>query len=120
MQEQFLPELLERCDAIGTTAVNGVDLSSWCTALGSWDGLYNQDSVGAHIFRVFMANYLGDVSTDLTTSFSPADPVATPADPSQENAGTANDIMLLALADGVSALQSQSILPTDALGDLQY
>jgi len=118
--EQFLPELRERCDAIGSTAINGVDLSSWCSALGSWDGLYNRDSVGAHIFRVFMANYLGDMSTDLTTPFSPSDPVATPADPSQENAGTASDTMLLALADGVSVLQSQSILPTDALGDLQY
>jgi acyl-homoserine-lactone acylase len=118
--EQFLPELLNRCDGVGSTAVNGVDLSSWCTALGSWDGLYNRDSAGAHIFRVFMANYLDDMNTDLTTPFNPADPVATPADPSQANAGTASDAMLLALADGVSVLQSQSILPTDALGDLQY
>ncbi len=118
--EQFLPELLQRCDAIGVTAVNGVDLSSWCQSLGNWDGLYNRDSVGAHIFRVFMANYLDDLDADLTTPFSPADPVGTPADPSEENAGTASDTMLLALADGVSALQSQGILPTDALGDLQY
>ncbi|AXS84937.1 penicillin acylase family protein [Marinobacter sp. Arc7-DN-1] len=118
--EQFLAELLERCDAIGSTAVNGVDLSSWCQSLDNWDGLYNKGSVGAHIFRVFMANYLDDVDTDLTTSFSPADPVGTPADPSEENAGTTSDTMLLALADGVSALQSQGISPTDALGDLQY
>jgi acyl-homoserine-lactone acylase len=118
--EQFLPELLQRCDAIGNTAVNGVDLSSWCQSLSNWDGLYNRDSVGAHIFRVFMANYLDDVDTDLTTPFSPADPVGTPADPSQENVGTVTDTMLLALADGVSALQSRSITPTDALGDLQY
>jgi len=118
--EQFLPELLQRCDAIGSTAVNGVDLSSWCQSLSTWDGLYNRDSVGAHIFRVFMANYRNDLDSDLTTPFSPADPVGTPADPSDENAGTASDTMLLALADGVSALQSQGILPTDALGDLQY
>ncbi|MBW4936073.1 penicillin acylase family protein [Marinobacter sp. F4206] len=118
--EQLLPELLQRCDDIGSTTVNGVDLSSWCESLGSWDGLYNKDSVGAHIFRVFMANYRGDLGTDLTTPFNPDDPVGTPADPSQENAGTANDKMLLALADGVVALQSQSILPTDALGSLQY
>ena len=118
--EQFLPELLQRCDAIGSTAVNGVDLSSWCQSLSNWDGLYNRDSVGAHIFRVFMANYIEDLESDLTTPFSPADPVGTPADPSEENAGTATDTMLLALADGVTALQSQGILPTDALGDLQY
>ncbi|MDK9559034.1 penicillin acylase family protein [Marinobacter sp. M216] len=118
--EQFLPELQQRCDAIGSNAVNGVDLSSWCSALNSWDGLYNRDSVGAHIFRVFMANYRDDLSTDLTTPFSPADPVGTPADPTQDNAGTASDTMLLALADGVSALQAEGILPTDALGDIQY
>ncbi len=118
--EQFLPELLERCDVIGSDPVNGVDLSSWCGSLGSWDGLYNRDSVGAHIFRVFMANYLNDLDDDLTTPFSPADPVATPANPSQVDAGTANDTMLLALANGVSDLQSQGILPTDALGTLQY
>ena len=118
--EQFLPELLQRCTAIGSTAVNGIDLSSWCQSLNNWDGLYNRNSVGAHIFRVFMANYLEDVDTDLTTPFSPADPVGTPADPSEENAGTAADTMLLALADGVAALQSQGIQPTEALGDLQY
>jgi len=118
--EQFLPELLERCTAIADAPVNGVDLAPWCEALGSWDGLYNRDSVGAHIFRVFMANYLDDMDSDLTTPFNPASPVATPADPSTESAGTADDTMLLALAAGVSALQSQNILPTEALGDLQF
>lgn len=118
--EEFLPELLQRCETIGSTTVNNIDLSSWCQSLGNWDGLYDRDSVGAHIFRVFMANYRDELESDLTTPFSPADPVRTPADPSEENAGTASDAMLLALSDGVAALQSQGILPTDALGDLQY
>ncbi|GGC75766.1 penicillin acylase family protein [Marinobacter halophilus] len=118
--EQFLPELLERCEAIADTPVNSVDLAPWCTALSSWDGLYNMDSMGAHIFRVFMANYLHDLATDLTTPFNPADPVGTPADPSPVNAGTPDDTMLRALADGVSALQSQGISPTATLGDLQF
>lgn len=118
--EQFLPELLQRCNAIGATTVNGVDLTTWCQALSTWDGLYNRDSVGAHIFRVFMANYIDDLDSDLTTAFRPDDPVGTPADPSEENAGTASDTMLVALADGVSSLLSQGIAPTDALGDLQY
>ncbi|WP_303284824.1 penicillin acylase family protein [Marinobacter sp. SS8-8] len=118
--EQFLPELLQRCTVIGSTPVNSIDLSTWCQTLSNWDGLYNRDSVGAHIFRVFMANYRNDLDSDLTTPFSPADPVGTPADPSEENAGTETDTMLLALANGVSALQSQGIQPTDALGALQY
>jgi len=117
--EQLLPELLERCDDIGSTLVDGRDLVTWCQALDSWDGLYNLDSVGAHIFRVFMANYLGDIDADLTKPFSPADPVGTPALPSQQGAGTPSDTMLLALSAGVGALQSQGILPTAALGTLQ-
>lgn len=118
--EQFLPELRQRCEAIGSTSVNGVDLSPWCQALQGWDGLYNSDSVGAHIFRVFMANYINVLDTDLTTPFNPADPVGTPADPARENAGTASDTMLQSLASGVLALQSQGIAPDEPLGDLQY
>ncbi|MBL1272904.1 MAG: penicillin acylase family protein [Oceanospirillales bacterium] len=118
--EQFLPELKDRCNTIGSTPVDGRDLSSWCQSLDSWDGLYNLDSKGAHIFRVFMANYLGDVDSDLTKPFSPADPVGTPALPSEENAGTPMDNMLLALSAGVGALQSQGIQPADELGTLQY
>lgn len=118
--EQFLPELLERCDDIGSTAVDGRDLSSWCGALSSWDGLYNLDSQGAHIFRVFMANYLDSMAADLTKPFSPADPVGTPAFPDAQNAGTPSDTMLLALSAGVGALESQGIQPTAALGTLQY
>ncbi len=118
--EQFLPELLNRCAMIGFTTVNGIDLSPWCQALDGWDGLYNRDSVGAHIFRVFMAHYINRLDTDLTTAFSADDPVGTPADPSEEGAGTPSDTMLQALASGVSALQSQGIAPNEPLGDLQY
>ncbi|ERP91591.1 peptidase S45 [Marinobacter sp. ES-1] len=118
--EQFLPELRDRCAAIGATPVNEVDLTSWCQALANWDGLYDKDSVGAHIFRVFMANYIDDMDSDLATSFNPTDPVYTPADPSEENAGTASDPMLIALAAGASSLDSQGIAPTAVLGDLQY
>ncbi|MFP3979112.1 penicillin acylase family protein [Marinobacter sp. KMM 10035] len=118
--EQLLPELQQRCSDIGADPVDGRDLSAWCQALGSWDGLYELNSKGAHIFRVFMANYLGNMDVDLTKPFSPADPVGTPALPSQNNAGTATDTMLLALSAGVGALESQGILPTAELGTLQY
>lgn len=118
--EQFLPELQQRCSDNGSDPVDGRDLSSWCQALGSWDGLYERDSKGAHIFRVFMANYLGDMGADLTKPFNPADPVGTPAVPNPDDAGTPTDTMLLALSAGVEALESQGIGPTDELGTLQY
>src|SRR5690554_3475911 len=118
--EQLLPELRNRCNTIGTTPVDGRDLTPWCQALDNWDGLYNLESKGAHIFRVFMANYLSDMDSDLTKPFSPADPVGTPALPNTQNAGTPADTMLQALSAGVGALQSQGIQPTDELGTLQY
>ncbi|MBU2874600.1 penicillin acylase family protein [Marinobacter salexigens] len=118
--EQLLPELRNRCNNVGNTPVDGRDLTTWCQTLDSWDGLYNLDSKGAHIFRVFMANYLSEIDSDLTKPFSPADPVGTPALPNTENAGTPEDTMLQALSAGVAALESQGIQPADELGDLQY
>lgn len=118
--EEFLPELRERCTLIGSTLVDGVDLSTWCAELQTWDSLYNIDSVGAHIFRVFIANYRNQFDTDLTVDFDPRDPVGTPTAPSTENKGTSNDVMLQALAAGVSSLDAQDIAPNSQLGDLQY
>lgn len=118
--EEFLPELRERCTLIGSTLVDGVDLSTWCAELQTWDSLYNTDSVGAHIFRVFIANYRNQFDTDLTIAFDPRDPVGTPTAPSTENKGTSTDVMLQALAAGVSSLDAQGIAPNSKLGDLQY
>lgn len=118
--EDFLPELRERCDLIGNTPVDLVDLSSWCAELQTWDSLYNLDSVGAHIFRVFIANYREQFGTDLTVEFDPTDPVRTPTGPSDNDRGGENDLMLQALAAGVSELISRGIAPDSRLGDLQY
>lgn len=118
--EAFLPELRERCTMIGATPVNGVDLTPWCGPLQTWDGLYDLDSVGAHIFRVFIGNYRNQFDTDLTVAFDPANPVYTPAGPSAAGKGTANDAMLQALATGVKALEAQGIAPDAQLGEVQY
>lgn len=119
--EEFLPELRERCSLVGSDLVDGVDLSSWCAELQTWDSLYNTDSVGAHIFRVFIANYRGQFSSDLTVEFDPRDPVGTPTSPSAgATRGTPDDVMLQALAAGVSSLDAQGIAPDTELGELQY
>jgi len=118
--EEFLPELRERCNLIGGTLVDDVDLTAWCAQLQTWDSLYNVDSVGAHIFRMFIANYRNQFDSDLTVEFDPEDPVSTPSVPSEIGKGTANDVMLKALAAGVTALQDQGIVPEAELGSLQY
>lgn len=123
--DEFLGELRSRCTDIGATPVTlseggARSVSTACGVLQSWDGVYNTDSVGAHVFRVFIANYRGDFGTDLTVPFDAADPVATPSSPSPTNAGTADDTMLIALADGLEALDSVNIAYDSALGDVQY
>ena len=123
--DQFLPELRERCGLIGTTPVNlpgggqrAVDAG--CAVLDSWDGLYNTDSVGAHVFRVFIAHYRMHFDSDLTVGFDPMKPVTTPGVPSSDNKGTASDVMLQSLAEGLNALDSVNISYSATLGDVQY
>jgi len=127
--EQFLPELRDRCD----TRVNGdgqVNLpdggtrsvEDGCNVLSSWDGYYDTDSVGAHVFRVLMANYLNVIETDpdeLTTDFDPEKPVKTPRGPNPTNAGTADDPMLQSLAQGLNALELAGVSKNAQLGDVQ-
>ena len=123
--DQFLDELRNRCTSIGATPVNlpggaSRTVDQACGVLQTWDGLYNVDSVGAHVYRVFIANYRDSFSADLTVAFDPADPVATPSTPSTVNAGTADDPMLQALAAGVNALDQVSIAYNAPLGTVQY
>ena len=123
--DQFLPELRDRCTAIGSTPVNLPEggsrtVDQACSVLQSWDGLYNVDSVGAHVYRVFIANYRQSFGSDLTVAFDPEDPVGTPSTPSAANAGTANDVMLQALAVGLNALDQVNIAYDVPLGTVQY
>ena len=122
--DQFLVELRERCTAIGTAAVNvpggGTrQVNTACDVLQTWDGLYNTDSVGAHVFRVFIANYRSNFD-DLTVAFDPAEPVATPSAPPAPPADLADDPMLQALALGLNSLDSVGIDYDVALGTVQY
>ena len=108
--EEFLAELRARCDAIGSNPVNlptggtrTVDAA--CNVLkNNWNGVYDLDSVGAHVFRVFIADYRNKFASHLTTPFNPADPVGTPGDPAAADpANLASDPMLQSLAAGLAA-----------------
>jgi acyl-homoserine-lactone acylase len=123
--EEFLGELRARCTAIGDGQVNlsagGTrSVASACAVLANWDGVYEQDSVGAHVFRVFIVDYRSKFGSHLTAPFDPADPIATPGVPAPADAGDlANDPMLVSLADGLERLDLAAI-PYDApLGTIQ-
>ncbi|BES70911.1 acylase [Marinobacter nanhaiticus D15-8W] len=133
--EQYLGELLNRCEAIAGNPVNVPDeilptnpdldggprtVSDGCAALASWNGTYDLNSVGAHVFRAFNDVYLRSFPDDLQTPFNPANPVYTPADPSNDQAGTPDDPMLQSLAAGLIVLDAAGIDPAAALGDVQY
>ncbi|MBW7472484.1 penicillin acylase family protein [Marinobacter sp. F4218] len=123
--DEFLAELRTRCTAIGATAVNlpsggSRTVDEACGVLQSWDGLYNVDSVGAHVFRVFIANYRDSFASDLTVAFDPTEPVNTPSTPSSTGEGGPDDVMLQALAVGLETLDSVNIAYDVALGSVQY
>ncbi|HTN33856.1 MAG TPA: penicillin acylase family protein, partial [Marinobacter sp.] len=134
--EEFLPELRDRCSAIGSTAVNvpqsllpaspmvaspgTQSLTQACDVLANWNGTYDLTSSGASLFRTFVDIYRHGFPDDLTTAFDPADPVNTPAGPSTANAGTADDPMLQSLAAAVVLLDDAGIDLDSQLGDVQY
>ena len=134
--EQFLPELRDRCTDIGATPVDvpqvllptspsvaspgTQDVTAGCRALADWNGTYDLTSTGAHLFRTFIDIYNRSFPNDLTTSFDPADPVNTPADPSTDSRATANDPMLQSLAAAVVLLDDAGIALDSQLGDVQY
>jgi acyl-homoserine-lactone acylase len=123
--EEFQAELVARCDAIGAGPVALADgttrtVDSACAVLRNWDGVYEQDSVGAHVFRVFIADYRSKFGSTLTVPFDPADPVFTPSTPQPlDPANLATDPLLVSLAAGLERLDAAAI-PYDArLGDVQ-
>ena len=125
--EEFLGELRQRCSKIGNGLVNLAgggqrSVASGCAALalGSWNGRFDLDSVGAHVFRVFMADYSSKLATDLTVPFNAADPVGTPSTPRPEvDDNLANDPMLTSLAAGLQRLDSASVAYNATLGTVQ-
>lgn len=124
--EEFLGELRDRCTAAGATEINlpaggSRSVASACAVLADWDGVYDLDSVGAHVFRVFIVDYRSKFGTHLTAPFDPADPVGTPGVPAALDAGDiANDPMLVSLAAGLERLDLGGIDYDARLGDVQY
>ena len=131
--EQFLPELNNRCsvatsvnvpqgllpDEPAITSPGTQDVTAACTALAGWNGTYDLESTGAHLFRTFVDIYRTSFPDDLTTAFNSSDPVNTPADPSVVADGD-DDPMLQSLGAAVVVLDAAGIALDSKLGDVQY
>jgi acyl-homoserine-lactone acylase len=123
--EEFLDELRARCALVGAGEVNlpgggSRSVDEACGVLAEWDGVYELDSVGAHVFRVFIADYRSKFGTHLTVPFNPADPVGTPGVPAPADpANLADDPMLVSLAAGLERLDLGGIAYDAMLGAVQ-
>jgi acyl-homoserine-lactone acylase len=124
--EEFLPELRSRCDLIGSGLVNLAGgatrkVDTGCAVLKTWNGVYDTDSVGAHVFRVFIVDYRSKFATDLTRPFDPSNPMTTPSTPKPvDPAKLADDPMLTSLAAGLQRLDQGGIAYNARLGTVQY
>ncbi|MES1928745.1 acyl-homoserine lactone acylase PvdQ precursor [Salinisphaera dokdonensis CL-ES53] len=122
--ETLLDELLARCDTADTTPIATDDSSSrsvaeGCTALANWDGVYDVDSRGAHVFRVFIGDYDPAFPSEFSMAFDPANPETTPGTPNEAPADISQDPMLASLARGLDKLDQVNIAYDARLGDVQ-
>ena len=92
-----------------------IDLADVCRVLDEWDGHFDPDSVGAVVWREFLAAF-GDVSI-WANEFDPAKPLETPN--GLVKAGPDGDPVLTSLAKAVQLMDSQQLKVNVTLGELQ-
>jgi acyl-homoserine-lactone acylase len=134
--DSLLADVLARCDGVDAvdlpalTAADGtvslpaatIDPTAACDVLDNWDGLYNLDSVGAHIWRELMSQYPAEAFEDAgelwAEPFDAADPVGTPSGLAPPPDG--GDPLMVNLARAVQTIEAAG-WPLDApLGEIQY
>lgn len=104
-----------------------VNISDACNVITHWDGLYTNESIGAHVFRELMNEYVIGTERVLKADlfqvgFDVANPVATPSGLKARavDATDNTDPVLIALANAVTKLARYNFPLTAKLGDLQY
>ncbi|MES1938750.1 acyl-homoserine lactone acylase PvdQ precursor [Salinisphaera sp. T5B8] len=121
--ETLLDELRSRCDNAGDTAINtgsgSRSVAQGCAALANWDGVYDVNSTGAHVFRMFMADYDPTYPAQFSVDFDPQNPETTPSTPNAAPSNPAQDPMLASLARGLDRLDQVNIAYNARLGDVQ-
>jgi acyl-homoserine-lactone acylase len=119
--------VVERCLASPMVQVDDreVDLSEACGVLAAWDGKAQVDSVGAHIWREFIANDgygwadLTEVGLLYGQPFVVTDPVGTPSGLAPAVVG-GFDSVLEGLGRGVLLLEDNGFALDTPLGDIQF
>lgn len=119
-----LDDLIARCQETHLVEVDGetVDLRTICELLAAWDRRFDPDSVGAVLFREYLAAYGADAVLDrgslFSVPFDPDDPLHTPHTliaPSEGQADTA----LVALGKAVRNLATAGVPLSAPLKQLQ-
>lgn len=122
--ELLRDEVVARCTGASPVTVKGetIALAAACDALRSWDLRLDLDSVGAVVWREFLAalsNQLMDAGKLFANGFDAAHPVATPNGLTAAPA-SGDDPVLVALATAVSNLGKAGFAVTATLGELQH
>jgi acyl-homoserine-lactone acylase len=113
-----------RCTATPSATAGGktVDLKEACDVLGAWDKRYALTSVGAVLWREFLASFSG-ATTDkgklFAAAFDPAAPIDTPKTLAAAPA-TGDDPVLVALALATQRLAVAGLGVSAKLGDVQH
>lgn len=119
-----LDDLLARCADEPVVAVDKqlVDLRTACDLLAGWDRRFDPDSVGAVLFREFLAPYGSDALRDrgslFAAPFNPDDPIATPHTLIAPAEGQV-DRALVSLGEAVQHLQLAGVPLSAPLRQLQ-
>jgi len=123
--ETLLDELRDRCANAGDTQIatsedDSRSVTAGCAALANWNGVYDIDSTGAQVFRVFIGQFNPSYPAQFSVAFDPANPETTPSTPYPANDDPAQDPMLQALAIGLDRLDTAGIGYDTPLGDIQH
>lgn len=128
-QRLLRADLVSRCRATPTVTVpdapdverrpvadGPVDLTAACDVLDAWDGTYDLDAIGPHIWREWIGGV--DRNAIYATPFDPTDPIGTPA--GLAPAGGDTDAALEQLGVAVLTLEAAGIPLDRPWGEIQY
>lgn len=120
MAELLRAQVAERCKDATTATYNGVqvDIRQACSVLAAWDSRYDTNSVGAALWREFIASF-PDLNALFSVPFDAANPLTTPNTLFPAPA-TGTDPVLTNLARAVTLLDQVGYTVTQPLGELQH